>query len=378
MCILKKLNKEQFIKDANIKHGEGKYNYSRVIFINVDIKVEIGCNKCGVWFWQTPTNHKKGNNCPNCANNKKLNKDQFIRAANIIHNFKYDYSQFILIDSKTNGIIICKEHGEFKKRPDAHIKQNQGCPKCSLIKKNNDFVSSFQLLFIEQANLIHNFKYDYSKSIFIGHDIKVEIICSIHNSFFQLPRKHLEGHGCRECAIDLRANLKRFNIKLFTDYADKKHNFRYDYSRFVYTDYITKGIIICYKHGEFLQTPSQHLKGSECPSCSKRISKVETEWLDFLKIPKNNRQIMIYTEFGNYIVDGFNQDTKTIFEMNGDYWHGNPKIYKLNDIHPIINITFGELYNKTLIKKNNLEKAGYKVIDIWELDWKQFKKRGYI
>ena len=48
----------------------------------------------------------------------------------------------------------------------------------------------------------------------------------------------------------------------------KEKNRKYDYSKFVYINSVTKGIVICKKHGEFLQIPIDHLrKKTGCPKC---------------------------------------------------------------------------------------------------------------
>ncbi len=52
-----------------------------------------------------------------------------------------------------------------------------------------------------------------------------------------------------------------------------RHGDRFDYSRFVYIDAKTKGIIICPDHGSFEQTPDKHLscRPKECPKCWEAI-----------------------------------------------------------------------------------------------------------
>lgn len=47
-----------------------------------------------------------------------------------------------------------------------------------------------------------------------------------------------------------------------------KHGNKYDYSKVVYVDSLTKVIIVCPKHGEFLQTPQAHARGNGCPKCA--------------------------------------------------------------------------------------------------------------
>jgi len=50
--------------------------------------------------------------------------------------------------------------------------------------------------------------------------------------------------------------------------ARLKHGEKYDYSRFVYVNRHTKGVIVCPTHGEFVQDMHSHLKGSKCALCS--------------------------------------------------------------------------------------------------------------
>lgn len=54
------------------------------------------------------------------------------------------------------------------------------------------------------------------------------------------------------------------------------HGDKYDYSCFQYVNYDTKGKIICSKHGEFFQTPGNHLRGTNCPKCSLENRKAGT------------------------------------------------------------------------------------------------------
>lgn len=51
--------------------------------------------------------------------------------------------------------------------------------------------------------------------------------------------------------------------------ATEKHEGKYDYSKVEYDGAHTKVCIICHKdgHGEFWQTPSNHLNGKGCPKC---------------------------------------------------------------------------------------------------------------
>ena len=57
---------EKFIKEAIAIHGEDKFDYSRVNYVNTEKKVEIVCIACNKSFMQTPHSHLKGSGCPIC------------------------------------------------------------------------------------------------------------------------------------------------------------------------------------------------------------------------------------------------------------------------------------------------------------------------
>lgn len=93
----------------------------------------------------------------------------------------------------------------------------------------------------------------------------------------------------------------------------------------------------------------------------------ETTWLNSLNIPEDFRQHYIKSISGkNYIVDGFDSVTNTVYEYNGSFWHGNPDYYAGNSHHPVIlHTTFGELYEKTIRKQQDLLDSGYNLIVKW-------------
>lgn len=55
----------------------------------------------------------------------------------------------------------------------------------------------------------------------------------------------------------------------FIQKAHIKHNYKYDYSHVIYKPHNAKVCIICPLHGEFYQTPSNHLHGSGCKECGR-------------------------------------------------------------------------------------------------------------
>lgn len=120
---------QYFIDSANIVH-KNKYDYSKQVYTRAIDKLEIICREHGS-FLQSPNNHvSKKQGCPKCAHpSYKKTTDQFVQEAGQL-DYDYDYSEVSYIDKDTKVSIICKEHGRFLMRPDAHISQKQGCPKC--------------------------------------------------------------------------------------------------------------------------------------------------------------------------------------------------------------------------------------------------------
>lgn len=118
----------QFVTEAKEVHGD-KYDYSNTIYIRSDIKVAIRCPIHG-YFWQNPSEHLRGKNCPYCMGNKHKTTYEFIEEARVVHGDKYDYSETIYINGSTKLAIRCPTHGLFYQIPHSHLK-GFGCPECS-------------------------------------------------------------------------------------------------------------------------------------------------------------------------------------------------------------------------------------------------------
>lgn len=134
--------------------------------------------------------------------------------------------------------------------------------------------------FIKEAKAIHGDKYDYSKVEYKNNKTKVAIICPKHGEFQQTPNDHLHG-GCMKCGNE-RKHIKMARTKEeFISASNLLHNNKYDYSKVDYVNAKTHVKIICHKkdiygneHGEFLQTPSNHLQGKGCPMCGDEMDKL--------------------------------------------------------------------------------------------------------
>ena len=375
---LRKLTNEEFIQKANSKHGN-KYYYSKVNYIDNRTKLIIICKEHGE-FEQVPNSHLSGHGCPKCAicirsELINLKTEGFIQKAIDIHGDKYDYSKVDYIACLREVKIICKEHGEFEQKPAGHL-SGRGCPNCAQCNRceSQRFTSDD---FIKKSIDKHGDKYDYSKVIYINSHTKVIIICKKHEEFKQLPYDHLNGIGCPKCGIDKLSKSLTMTTNEFIKKATAIHGNKYDYSKVKYkkTDISVK--ICCNKHGEFKQTPHGHLSGQGCRKCTLQTSKPAQQWIDYLSITKPEIQ-HFYSENGEFSIpdskykaDGYDEETNTIYEFHGDFWHGNPKLFNQDELNKITKTTFGELFEKTISKEEFCKSKGYKYISLWENDWKK-------
>ena len=350
---------KKFIQRAKEIHGD-KYDYSKVIFKNVDTKVCIICPVHGE-FWQTPYNHLKGHGCSKCGKIKvwsKRNKtttEQFIQRAKEIHVDKYDYSKVEYVNPKTKVCIICPEHGEFWQTPDSHL-HGCKCPTCAGRKKitTEDF--------IQRAKEIHGDKYDYSKVEYVNNHTNVCIISHKINplngeeygEFWQTPKNHLKGQDMPFIKIDKIKSKLRLTTEDFIQRAKEIHGDKYDYSKVEYVNNSTKVCIICPEHGEFWQTPANHLMGQGCPICKESVLEKEMDKL----LKQNNFSFVKQKKFswlrnkGLMSLDFFIPDYNIAIECQGFQHFFKCAFFEKSN--PLQNVIYRDILKFNLCKEHNI------------------------
>jgi len=169
------ITQESFIKRATNLHN-GKYNYSNVIFTESRGKVFINCPEHGD-FWQSPSYHLRGGNCPKCVGGVRLTAEEFIEKAAAVHEDKYLYSHVQYKNTATKVCIVCPEHGKYWQTPNNHL-FGAGCPICPqsnlegeirrlLIKNNIEFEQEkgFSWLTFNRRMYLDFFLPDYGVAI---------------------------------------------------------------------------------------------------------------------------------------------------------------------------------------------------------------------
>ena len=215
--------------------------------------------------------------------------------------------------------------------------------------------------FINKAIAKHGDKYDYSRVNYINSKTKVCIICKEHGEFWQTPASHLYGRGCPKCALknNYLNNTNRKTTEDFIKKAQEKHmnedgTPKYDYSKVEYKNNGTKVCIICSKHGEFWQTPHNHLSNHGCIKCrDENNSKKFLFTKDYFISLANKKHNNFYDYFK---VEYVNSWTKVciICPIHGEFWQ-TPAMHLSGQGCPICNKSKLEIEISEFLETNNIE-----------------------
>lgn len=340
-----------FFEEAKNKHGD-KYDYSKFKYVGGDKKGIIICPTHGEQLI-SPKRHLKTKGCPECNKNKTYYKKiECIQDLRIeIESYGYILISDYYENTNTPLVLSCKNHGEFNITL-TRLRSGNKCPKCSAenrVKTRKSRASSYILQELKEK---FEGKYDFSNSVFLGSKEKMKVICLEHGEFIITPDNlRCSKIGCPQCVNEYSSKNQVSNTCEFILKAKEKHNNKYDYSKSKYINAKTNVEIACHIHGSFFQTPNNHLKGENCPTCSVGTSKFEEEIAEFV-------QQYVSIERNKRIIPGLELDIlipslKIGIEADGLYWHSDANIGRLKHI------------NKT----NEYSKIGYRVIHIFEDEW---------
>ena len=206
--------KEELIAKSIEIYGD-KYDYSKVEYKNSKTPVIIICKKHGE-FNKKMCLHLNGEECYSCFMTEK-----YIRKAIETHGNRYDYSQVDFADSGIKIKIRCKKHGYFCQYASSHI-GGRNCPKCAAEEST---YTTEEWIRIVKAKLKQT--YDYSKTKYINSETKLEIICILHGSFWQLPNVHYNEHSCPSC----KNKTEGFLLSWLNKYFDIVRQAKFDWCR---------------------------------------------------------------------------------------------------------------------------------------------------
>ena len=268
-----RLSQEQVIKQFKEVHGD-EFDYSNVVYVDINTPVEVYCKKHDFIFTPTPKNHRNGSKCKNCGKENQIEKsrktnEQFIKQLSEKYGNKYDYSLIEYNGNKIPVKIVYKDD-IIEMRPDALLfkKKTKG-----FIKKLTK--SSDKETFIEEAVKVYGNKDDYTETYIISARKKIKIRCTKHDNTFQKDiQTYLQGYGCPKCSAENYRKLRTIPIEEYYKRAEKANDYKYTYTG----DYtILKEAITfyCKEHGRQRRNASSHLNGTGCMKCEKTGNKTD-------------------------------------------------------------------------------------------------------
>ena len=140
--------------------------------------------------------------------------------------------------------------------------------------------------------------------MYIDAKTKFTITCKIHGDFEQTPDNHIHGHGCYECGLTKISENISLSFEEFLQRAYITHGSKYTYIESSYVNVSTKLNIICKRHGEFRQTPSDHTSGRGCKKCGLEAS-AEKQRIGFDAFLKKAKEVhgdaYNYSSIKNYV-----------------------------------------------------------------------------
>ena len=113
-----------------------------------------------------------------------------------------------------------------------------------------------------------------------------------------------------------------------------------------------------------------------------QFSKVSISWLNSFDNPN-----IVHASNGGEKricgakVDGFDSSSNTVYQFHGCFWHGCPDCFDEETTNRVNHECMGDLYQKTVERTEQLQRAGYTVVEMWECKWKktrEYSKNRYL
>ena len=284
--------------------------------------------------------------------------------------------------------------------------KNRTCPFCNnettnsphiyACKKNNIIKDKKEIKYLY---ILHNFKELSKETLQKEYSLDKKSLTDIKNKYdidlksicFLLDYYNLEirtiSESTKLCTNKkINTCLSKYGVEWFsqTDFAkeSKKKTFKkkYGFDNIWKSDYFKKNLDKYFfeKHGI---NRSDYFKEKWIKLSDEEKSKIIKDWyskcsyssglekrirsiLDDMGIKYTSNEIINNKSF-NIVVD------KKIIEIQGDFWHANPKKYSKDDILKFPGkkiVTAQELWKKDQEKKLCIENIGYKILYLWEYD----------
>lgn len=310
-----------------------------------------------------------------------------------------DKSVTIVDDFEYEGMnqkikVKCKNDHEWSTSIKFLINGNW-CPICSRKEvgdRNAKGVDSL-LLRINNRNKINPDKAVRIKDVsqYSAMNKKMTFICANNHEWNAIPKTVVNGSYCPECRRLSNIERDTYTHDHFLSVLEERnkrrnHNKVYLHAGEVYKRVEDRLLFICDK-GHVWRTQAKNVIQSDsgCPICAnKGFSYKAIEWIESIeriegiKIRhRGNSEEEFRIPSTKYKVDGYCEETNTVYEFYGDFWHGNPAVTIPSEINPACNTSYSELYGKTMQRERNIRNLGYSIVVMWENDWDMINRSRY-
>ena len=336
------------------KHGD-KYTYSpERVEVSDGHKVKIICPVHGE-FLQKAAKHKAGQGCAKCAagtNDERL--------AKLRSTFPDTLFPDPLPTSKEKMTLVCEEHGTFfatvnQLLATKAVAGGKACPKCNQVARGRKKRLGRDEIEKRLTDKFPTYTFALQPDV-LTWDL-IEYVCSHHGLKSAKVIDLLNGHGCAECAMPVRAQnvyeARKVDVDEHLAKLAEAHGGRLIFYKSDIAKTHEKVRAVCPKHGVFESMLYSLKHGHGCPSCVSRISKPEieiTKWLKSMGI-KVVQQCNETLDQGT--LDILLPEHRIAIEYCGLYWHSEDKRNK----------------NYHIRKLDDAARSGVRLVTLFEDEW---------
>lgn len=240
-------------------------------------------------------------------------------------------------------------------------------------------------------------EWDYNKNgnllpehVTFGNNRKVWFICKYGHEYRRSINARTSANGCPDCkiiTIKPGHSVREAVPKIAEEWHPTKNgdltpdNVSYGSRKII--------VFICpQKHEYRMSLLHRTCDDRSCPKCKcSGFSKIAIRWLEeislreevYIRHAMNEGEYSIKHKNRRYKFDGYCEETNTVWEFNGCFYHGHPpdqcklsQKYKFerHKMNTKSGKTYGELYDRTMKRLKIIKSLGYNVVTIWECEYK--------
>lgn len=327
-----------------------------------------------------------GKGCPFCKDVVEYDQVKLKNIMNELHPNKNDGNDI----QKTNIKLwwkCCKGH-EWQAKTYERLR-GKGCPYCNgkKICENNNFEAMYPEI-AKEWNLVKNGDLKPNE-VFPISNLKVWWkCCNGHEWIAPISDRTYKNLGCRYCSgqlIDIRESFGILHPRLVLEWDWKQNGWLipYNFSEFSHREIHWK----CLSGHTWTAQIYNRSLGSKCPQCiNVGYSQIALNWLKqeeirlncCIKHAENGGEQKIKLNNNKIVkVDGLCKEINTVFQFHGCFWHFHDsdecnliRNRNPNDLHPINKKKNRDLYDDTINLDKLIQDSGYKLISIWECQFK--------